>query len=852
MGIKRNSYQFFLRKVMGGDMNKRGSEFSFLVAVLLGILVFAGASAASALPIKQLQDGLTYVIYTDDFEFDIRSAKVVSIANDSFLNSAVDPYYYFLSIDITSVWADGNNITFVYDGVNSPVTVQNATGLDSARVPYYEFLSRDVWVYTDGSNISIGHFLDDLDGNLATEISGLPRDSGDDVKLEDLEDDADEHWLVTELSNLRTLSLPSGQSEIELSDNWPNWSTDPTDATENYGIWFDADGDGDIESADDWPIYNDIFIVDRSRTNVTIVPALRIGNLDSLLHEVIEIKGTEYWVKDFDCLDIDVTLVPVDEETLIGAQHQDMLDAALLIPGTDIKVGMLNLSGSDPAPSAEFAIIEGENVIKFEDRDQTTDPVFEIGTDLELLDDFYLVPKEIDVNKSFIKLAIGKKINEFKIGDGDKNVLGYLWAVVCENDDGITDEFRLEDYVLTKPRGEYRVLSGVNNPPSITALTPSADEPQSFDTSITWTCNADDETLETLLYRFYLKGPGTGGVWELVQNFDASNQWTGETTSSDVGNSRVRCWVKDNLGQTDKETYLGYEIQASANNPPTITSLTPVPGEPQPSGTSITWTCNADDESPETLLYRFYLRGPGTGGVWQKMRGYDSTNTWTWTPDFVDIGDNDIACQVKDSIGQKAWKPFYNYKVTAGDYTFREDFTTLSGWNYYDVPVVSSCCIGPVHRDIVADSETSDNSSLKIHIDYSIDMFASTYRKITFPSPVESVDIEYRLKESHPGGNCGVQQRGGVGIFSRDVNPAVDLYLGWPHQLSGASGPSDGDVLPEYQHGIYRPYEIVSGNVQLINPSSEITLVLFNMDDSNICTYDGWWDYVEVVGHPVT
>jgi hypothetical protein len=299
-------------------------------------------------------------------------------------------------------------------------------------------------------------YSENLDDNVQTDVGITAR--GDDFVLSETDDSIAQKWLVTEISNLRT--RPSNVSKIiELSDNWPDWSTDPSDATEKYGIWFDADGDGDIEKADDWPEYNDIFVVDRTKTDMTIVPAMRVRNLGSLEHQVFELRGTEYWVKEIDLNNDEIKLVKVDEETLVGAQQtQDMLDIALRIPGTDIELGMLNLSGTDATPSAEFAIIEGGNVIKFEDRDQTTDPKFEIGTDLELLDDFYIVPTEIDVSKSVIKLAIGKKNMELTISDGDKNVLGYARAVVDEDGDGIAHEFRLEDDQMIVERGSKEQL----------------------------------------------------------------------------------------------------------------------------------------------------------------------------------------------------------------------------------------------------------------------------------------------------------------------------------------------------------------------------------------------------------
>jgi hypothetical protein len=95
--------------------------------------------------------------------------------------------------------------------------------------------------------------------------------------------------------------------------------------------------------------------------------------------------------------------------TLLGTyQTPDMLDAAIYIPETNIWIGLMNLY---EGPSGYFAIIR-EGVIKdFEHRSETTDPPFEIGTDLELLDTHSLIPTIISTDPSspYIVLEISEK-----------------------------------------------------------------------------------------------------------------------------------------------------------------------------------------------------------------------------------------------------------------------------------------------------------------------------------------------------------------------------------------------------------------------------------------------------------
>ncbi len=305
---------------------------------------------------------------------------------------------------------------------------------------------------TGGANIQFQYDEEDIDD---TDSTVYPNGgtSGDDMEERDtkLISDIDESWLVTELSNWNTTGTKGNQTQLSTNFRFcKNLACQQTNATTSYGIWFDADGDGDIDKADDWPIYNDIFIVERTLPDITITPALRIGNASYLENDVVEIKGQEYWVKDYDSDNTEITLVPVSKETLLSAdQTQDMLDAALLIPGTDIKIGMQNLTRSAGVNSTKFAIIEGGVVTSFKFRDNaTTDPLFIVGEDQELISDFFIVPVNVDVGNEIVELAIGKKTDEFEISDNDKNVLGYASVEIKErtdSGDGIGAEWRLED-----------------------------------------------------------------------------------------------------------------------------------------------------------------------------------------------------------------------------------------------------------------------------------------------------------------------------------------------------------------------------------------------------------------------
>jgi hypothetical protein len=83
-----------------------------------------------------------------------------------------------------------------------------------------------------------------------------------------------------------------------------------------------------------------------------------------------------------------------------------MEDNELLIPGTDIKVGLQNLDSG--AGLADFVIIEGGVVTKIIPRSQTTSPHFNVGVDMELISGYSITVTSIDPNNNFILLEVCK------------------------------------------------------------------------------------------------------------------------------------------------------------------------------------------------------------------------------------------------------------------------------------------------------------------------------------------------------------------------------------------------------------------------------------------------------------
>ncbi len=316
----------------------------------------------------------------------------------------------------------------------------------------------DGWInqFTDGEN--------NLDNELETTASG--GGDGDDVMPTDTStpinglkgDDYDEKWLVTDLSNHGEKGI------VQLSSNWAI-TQDNTNNSRAYGLWVDGDFSGDIERDRDWPVYNDIRILDWMRNEILLQPAMRAGNITSLLGRVIEIKGKRYVITKHDPLQRKIELVQVDEKTIVSASAvQDIPETALMIPNSTIRIGLTGLSTSvSDGFRGVFALVVGGDIVDFSLRSSQTNPALKVGRDLELDSGLIVIPTEINVERGFLELAIGWRKDMFSISDGDRDVLGYAHAVVGDQDEGWGDELRFTDESIKVPRGKFKRIGDTPN-----------------------------------------------------------------------------------------------------------------------------------------------------------------------------------------------------------------------------------------------------------------------------------------------------------------------------------------------------------------------------------------------------
>ncbi len=203
-------------------------------------------------------------------------------------------------------------------------------------------------------------------------------------------------------------------------------------------------------------------------------------------------------------------------------------------------------------------------------------------------------------------------------------------------------------------------LTSANRPPRVQVLYSDRPAPQYAGSWIKWTALASDPDGDSLQYKFYLRGPSTRGFWMDQTGWSKNNRWIWRTNPGDVGYSQVLVAVRDGKhagpGGSDDYEVDSYFI-INANLPPVITSLGTNLQNPQPIGATIRWSATANDPEGNAVFYRYWLKGPSTGGFWRLVRDWSTDPTWTWPTTPADAGTSEVQVQVRDGLhaGPSGW-----------------------------------------------------------------------------------------------------------------------------------------------------------------------------------------------------
>jgi protocatechuate 3,4-dioxygenase beta subunit len=196
-------------------------------------------------------------------------------------------------------------------------------------------------------------------------------------------------------------------------------------------------------------------------------------------------------------------------------------------------------------------------------------------------------------------------------------------------------------------------LTVANLPPRVNVLFSDRPAPQFVGSWIRWTALASDPEGNPLQYKFYLRGPSTNGFWMDQTGWGKNNRWIWRTNPMDAGNSEVLVAVRDGNhagpGGSDDYEIARFSI-INVNLPPVITSLASNVFSPQPIGATVQWRASAMDPEGNPVFYRYWIKGPATGGFWRIARDWSTDPTWVWSTSPADAGTSEIQVQVRDGL----------------------------------------------------------------------------------------------------------------------------------------------------------------------------------------------------------
>ncbi|HUI39690.1 MAG TPA: SdrD B-like domain-containing protein, partial [Methanothrix sp.] len=211
-------------------------------------------------------------------------------------------------------------------------------------------------------------------------------------------------------------------------------------------------------------------------------------------------------------------------------------------------------------------------------------------------------------------------------------------------------------YTFTLTSGETRLGMDFGNrnnnlPPTNPTLTSNRKSPQKVGTSVRWTAGATDPEGDPLQFRFFVRGPEPGHSLQADTGYSGNNIWTWYTNGYQPGTYQVEVWIRDGF-HTGPD---GYDVKktvsftlTSPNLPPKVKALYADRPAPQYAGSWIKWTALASDPDGDPIQYRFFLRGPSTGGFWIDQTGWGKNNRWVWRTNPMDVGPSEVLVAVRD------------------------------------------------------------------------------------------------------------------------------------------------------------------------------------------------------------
>lgn len=157
-------------------------------------------------------------------------------------------------------------------------------------------------------------------------------------------------------------------------------------------------------------------------------------------------------------------------------------------------------------------------------------------------------------------------------------------------------------------------------------LTTSLGSPQIDGAQVTLTAQASggDGPYE---YKFRYKGPATGFTWQVLQGWSANNSVVWDSTA-DRGKNKLQVKARtQGINQVVVKQKVTYKIESLA--PATDVILTSSDAGPVTAGTVVTLTGQASG-GEGVYDYKFHIKGPTTGDVWQLLQNWSATSSVNW------------------------------------------------------------------------------------------------------------------------------------------------------------------------------------------------------------------------------
>ena len=105
-----------------------------------------------------------------------------------------------------------------------------------------------------------------------------------------------------------------------------------------------------------------------------------------------------------------------------------------------------------------------------------------------------------------------------------------------------------------------------------------------------------------------------------------------------TGDKNIVLYIRENYSKSK----IPLKLPEKTNKQPKLISLISDRPSPQGAGTAINWTAKARDPDNDQMFYKFFLNGDPVTTSWVK------NNTWVWTTNDTDVGENKIEVRVRD------------------------------------------------------------------------------------------------------------------------------------------------------------------------------------------------------------